>query len=209
LPTFVPRVSTPIALSQVPNHIQAAFQAIGAPITPTQRQNLAVLVALETAKGSAMMNRNPGNITAGASYGGLAWRPPWFDPAEAAAKGERYVKLHAAMLAGKAPSAFRAYQSLADGFRDFAAVLRRNFPEVLEAAKTADAVRFRDALAQKYSHDYATAEHAKTIAALQAELGLTPAAAAAGGLAGTVVLGAIVYGLWRWSRTLKVRRARS
>mgnify|MGYP001589734699 FL=1 len=75
------------------------------------------------------------------------------------------------MLHGKAPSAFRAYDSLVEGFQDFARVLRAQFASVLDAAKTGDARAFVTALHDSgYSRDYSPA-HVPSMTALQAELG--------------------------------------
>lgn len=62
--------------------------------------------------------------------------------------------LHAAMLKNQAPSAFRAYDSLSQGFADFVTQLRHSFPEVINAARTGTPDSFRVALSQKYSRDY-------------------------------------------------------
>lgn len=150
---IVPRRNTPIALTRLPSLIDAGFRAANHPISATQRANLAVIAAVETAGGRSAQNFNIGNITANELYSGRAWRPPWFDPNEASGN-ERYERLHDEMLAGRAPRAFRAYTSELEGATDFARVLVRSFPRVLAAADSRDAERLRWALAQKYSTDY-------------------------------------------------------
>jgi hypothetical protein len=91
------------------------------------------------------------------------------------------------MLAGQAPSAFRAYDSLPEGFADFTRVLKQNFPTVLAAAATGDAAAFVNALHNsRYSTDY-NASHIPTfrdIAAQFASLVSSFPAGVAGGVAG-------------------------
>jgi hypothetical protein len=101
------------------------------------------------------------------------------------------------MLAGRAPSAFRAYASREEGARDFARVLARSFPEVMRAALVPNAESFRAALAQKYSRDYSNPNATKAIAQLMSEYGIKPAAGAA---AGGLVVVALLYLAWRWLR---------
>lgn len=188
---YVVRTPTPLDFHAVPGLLSRAFGAIGSPLTTTQAVNLACLVGIETGQGSKCMNYNVGNITASPHWTGKAWRPPWFD-ADEAQSDARLASLHEAMMAGTAPSAFRAYDSLEAGIADFAHVLTRQFPEVLEAAKESDANRFRLALGQKYSHDYiSNTAVTKTIEKLQAALGLAAGVAGGGGL---VLLGLL---LWR------------
>ena len=80
------------------------------------------------------------------------------------------VELHEKMLHGQAPSAFRSYDSLLQGFQDFAHVLQHQFKSVLDAAKTGDARAFVTALHDSgYSKDYSPA-HVPSMASLQAEL---------------------------------------
>jgi hypothetical protein len=137
---------------------------------------LLALVWIETAHGH-LMNNNAGNITASDKWPGNAWRPPWFDLSQGAPGSSAWaptsaklIELHERMLHGQAPSAFRAYDSLIEGFQDFARVLRSQFKSVLEAAKTGDARTFVTALHDSgYSRDYSPA-HVPTMTALQAEL---------------------------------------
>lgn len=194
---IVPRKQTPIPFQRIPGVIEHAFATIQRPITATQRANLSVLVGIETGRGKAVQNWNLGNITASVNYSGAAWRPPWFELADAMGNA-RLERLHAEMLAGRAPSAFRAYPSLEAGAADFARVLVHSFPEVLEGAKSSDPEAFRRALAKKYSHDYANAQVIKSIEQLQKEVGLT-----ANALDGSVIaflIGWCLYHLLRKAR---------
>lgn len=68
---------------------------------------------------------------------GLAWRPPWFsEPDENSS--ERNRTLHAEMMAGHEPSAFRAFSSLAEGLQNWRDLMARRFPTMLEAAARGD-----------------------------------------------------------------------
>lgn len=161
---IVPAVATPITAEQARVALVAAMPGI-------DRETGSLLLALvwiETARGH-LMNWNAGNITAGPRWEGAAWRPPWFELNEASTP--KLVELHERMLHGTAPSAFRAYNSLLEGFQDFARVLRSQFPSVLAAAATGDARTFVQALHDSgYSRDYSPA-HVPSMTQLQAELG--------------------------------------
>lgn len=162
---IVPAVPTPITAEQARVALVAAMPGI-------DRETGSLLLALvwiETARGR-LMNWNAGNISAGPQWPGLAWRPPWFEPSDAASS-PKLLELHDRMLHGTAPSAFRAYGSLLEGFQDFARVLKSTFPTVLAAARTGDARAFVAALHDSgYSRDYSPA-HVPNMTALQAELG--------------------------------------
>ena len=227
MPTIVPRVTTPLPFRPIPDLISTCFRPVGtrgggypggSPATPppvpptagnvgitrTQGINLAVLVGIETARGSKIQNFNLGNIAAGQSYAGKAWRPPWFD-ADEAARDPQLASLHLAMTEGRAPDAFRAYDSLEEGLADFCRVLTLSFPEVLEAAKQTDPDVFRRAIAERYSHDYESNRAAtETIRKLQAELGLTGSDAVGG--AGFVL--ALLFFWWRLASPRPRRKQR-
>jgi len=194
MPIVVARTRTPFAQAAFPGLIQEAFEAENMQLQGLQRMMLAVLVALETGRGSSMYNNNVGNISASPNYAGMVWRPPWFDPAEAAGN-PRNEALHREMLAGRAPSAFRAYEGIQDGARDFARVVAKNFPEVLAASLVPNADTFRAALARKYSPDYANPAATKSIAKLMSEYGITPGGAAGG--TGVLMMLALAWLGWR------------
>lgn len=161
-----------------------ALEALGSLLTVMpnlSRQSATLLLALiwvETGRGNVVQH-NVGNLTAGASWTGAVWRPPWFELKPDASP--RLQTLHALMLQGKAPSAFRAYETSEAGFRDFANVLNRQFPEVLAAATTGSADQLVNALKRRYSADYGKS-HVQTFQRLQAEF----APLTAGMPAGTV-----------------------
>jgi len=102
-------------------------------------------VILETDWSRAMWRFNWGNITAGANWTGDSLRPPWFEEPgpDATAK---IKKLHAEMLVGKAPKAFRVYPSHEAGSRDYVRLLHTKFSPMLVAAATGDPRAFGEAV---------------------------------------------------------------
>ena len=189
----VPRVNTPLDKRTFPERIAAAFAAIGTNLTGVQAKNLAVLVCIETGSGKSVQNFAPGNISADERYEGKVWRPPWFE-APTASTSARNRHLHAEMKAGRAPSAFRAYDSEELGWSDFAVFLKRRFPNVIVAASDMNADGFRRELAKGYSKDYADPKHTATIQALGASYGLKlSGGAAGGGVAAVAVLAALFF----------------
>jgi hypothetical protein len=186
----VPRTVTPLALGAIRPLIEAAFAGLGRPLSALEAVNFAALVAIETARGQSVQNGNVGNITAGPTYTGPVWRPPWFQ--------DEAHPLHAVMLAGKAPSAFRAYDSLAAGAKDFAQLLlSEKYAPLVRAANQPSADVFRVALSERYSPDYKNPKSTATLEALQREFGLNVAAGSAG-LASLLLLG---VGVWAWLRS--------
>lgn len=181
----VPTVATQIS----PEHARDALRASMPGIDRESASLLLALIWVETARGH-VVNNNVGNITASDAWPGGAWRPPWFAPSS----DPHLAELHARMLAGQAPSAFRAYDSLPEGFADFARVLQHTFPSVLEAARTGDAAAFVSALHDsRYSTDY-NARHIPTFRDLSAKFASLVAsfpAGVAGGVAGGAALAAI------------------
>lgn len=167
---IVPAVRTALTSTQARDALLAAMPAL-------DRETAALLLSLvwvETGAGS-LMNFNAGNISAGPSYPGLAWRPPWFSDVT--------HPQHQRMLDGKAPSAFRAYSSAPEGFADFARQLRGTFGSVLAAGATGDPAAFVQALHDSgYSRDY-NAAHIPTFAKLRAQFAPLVAHLPAGGLA--------------------------
>lgn len=145
----VPAVSTPISAEHARDALAAAMPGI-------DRDSASLLLGLvwvETGGGHLVSN-NAGNITANDKWPGGAWRPPWFAPSD----DPHLQALHDRMLAGQAPSAFRAYDSAPDGFKDFARVLKSQFRPVLEAARTGSPGLFVQGLHDSgYSKDYTLA----------------------------------------------------
>ena len=144
----------------------------------------------------AIKNFNPGNISASDNYAGMLWRPPWY-PEPTSDTPQRHADLHKAMLNKAAPSGFRAYGSLEDGFRDFVNQLRHSFPEVVAAAENGTPDQFRQALSQKYSHDYRNPQATATFEKLQAGFAPLVAHLPSGGShrEGLIAVGATAAGL--------------
>lgn len=210
---IVPAVTTPITAEQARVALVAAMPGIDGD-TGTL---LLALIWIETANGH-LQNWNPGNITASDKWPGAAWRPPWFTVD--ASSPPIMVHLHELMLRGKAPSAFRAYDSLLEGFLDFARVLRSMFPSVLAAAATGDAAKFVTALHDSgYSKDYSPA-HVPHMVHLQQQLAPQfagfpkghRAADALFGFTGEIAIGALAaiiagVALHNWHHKPRRRRA--
>jgi hypothetical protein len=197
MPVVVPRLPTPLALASLPGVIEAAFGQLGSRLTPIQRVNLAALVAIETNRGRSVQNGNVGNISAGESFSGPVWRPPWFEVTEASSP--RDVALHAAMLAGRAPRAFKAYGSVQEGAKDFARfLLQPAYAPLMRAAASSDVDAFRAELAALYSGDYKNPAATRSLAQLVAELGGAPAAGA-GAAVVVLLLGLLALRAW-WRR---------
>lgn len=152
---IVPAKRTPLSPEAASRAVLSSWDSIfgGTPDLDTFALIMA-LVWIETARGSSLMNNNFGNISASEKYQGQAWRPPWFNP-PTDTTSERNRHLHEEMKAGRAPSAFRAYDTPEQGSLDYVRQLQRSFPEVVQAAGTGDVNSFRLALSQKYSKDYA------------------------------------------------------
>ncbi len=156
---IVPRQVTPIGATEARDALIEAWPTI-------DRNSASLLLSLiwiETGRGR-LIQHNPGMVSAGRSWTGNAWRPPWFEPEQT---DPALQALHARMLRGEAPSAFRAYDTLPEGMADFVAVINR-MPGLVEAARSGDTSRFITALRQRYSSDYRDA-HAVTFNALRRE----------------------------------------
>ncbi len=196
------RTTTPLTKAQALSALQTAW---GPGLTREQARGLLSLVWIETARGN-LQNYNPGNLTAGSGYTGKVWRPPWYYEPSAGAS-QRTVDLHTAMLRGKAPSAFRAYDSAAAGFKDWVNAMRHTFPEVVQAAQHATPDGFREALTQKYSGDYknkqSTATFQKLFAEWQPVVAHLPSGHTAARWLGLVAAAGVGFGAWRWWRRLR------
>jgi hypothetical protein len=202
----VPRRNTPVSLAALYEAVKADGRVRG--WGPTETALHAALAAVETAKGSRIQNHSPGNVSAAGYYngkekvlwGGDYWRPPWFkDEAD---------PLHGKMLAGQAPSAFRAYSALNEGMRDWSALLMKSgYASLRQAAQSGDVDRYVQALHDTgYSKDYSVKDHGPTFRAIVKELqgvGAQPAIATGGGSAWPLVVGLGLAGvaggvlLWR------------
>ena len=157
---IVSRQNTPVSAQQCVSALMSAWPSSGGVLTRELATSLLALCFIETGSGKSMQNYSPGNITASSAWTGDAWRPTWFTITDSSSQRDK--DLNAAMQKGQAPSAFRAYSDLAEGFEDFSRVLITQFPEVIAAGRSGDADQFRVALSKKYSGDYKNIAATKT-----------------------------------------------
>lgn len=158
----VPRRTTPVSLAALWEAVKADGRVRG--WGPTETVLHAALAAVETRQGQSIQNNSPGNVSAGGYYngteritwGGDYWRPGWFSDAS--------MPLHTSMLLGQAPSAFRAYNALNDGMRDWSGLLMKTgYAPLRQAAQSGDVDRYVQALHDTgYSKDYSVASHGGT-----------------------------------------------
>lgn len=143
--------------------------------TPTRTEAELLLAHLWLETGGNVINNNFGNISVAGFYDGEEkfisdtdyWRPPWYvvQPSDAP---ERYQRLHEAMLAGQAPSAFRSYSLPDAGMQDYLGLLKQRYPEMLSTAAKGDSEAFANALRAGYAPD-AGAGTADSLDVLRAE----------------------------------------
>ena len=153
--TVVPRERTPATAEEIVPVLAASLEARGTPPTQELLGGLMSQIWIETGRGDSLFNNGVGNVSASKSYPGLIIRPPWYDAESIAARQDgptktRYLKLHQDMLNGKAPRAFRAYETLREGMDDYVDKLHTRFPTVLAAAKTGDARALAQAIYDSY-----------------------------------------------------------
>lgn len=137
---IVPRVSTPQSLESIAETLRDAFAVeAGRPLDATTAELLTAQILIETREGQSIKNNSPGNISASSKWGGDAWRPPWFALTETSSARDR--ELHEAMLANKAPSAFRSFPTFDAGMRDYVRTLLRQFPSIVQARTPGELAR--------------------------------------------------------------------
>lgn len=182
----VPATKTPVTEYQASVYLVVALtNALQSALPERVAVYSMALAWVETARGQALIQNNAGNLTAGSGWTGDYWRPPWYpedhDP--------KYDALHAKMLAGQAPNAFRAYPDPQAGWNAFAyEVVRR--PTLVAAMNADDPSAVVQALHDTYSGDYGS-KHVDTFRKLVAEFrsrnlfGGLPGAPAPGSVATT------------------------
>lgn len=215
--TTVARRPTSLTRAQMAKILAARYQALfGSPPSQQLAELLLAQLSLENASGRAIQNHNWGNITTKDSARVPFWRPTWFDLSEIQARPDsprksRDLNLHQRMLAGKAPRAFRAFNSHdagADAYLEF--LHRDRFFPIVKAAEQGDARRFAGAIFETgYCPDEACRPEktAASFAALQREIraqgvfaGLPKASATGGSGAGLVLTAGLgAAALW-WLR---------
>jgi hypothetical protein len=129
----VPRIQTPFQEASIAELLR--LELLLQRLDPHRDMAALMLaqIALETARGSSCQNFNVGNITALESSGVAFYRPPWFDDVST----PRYAHLHAAMLRGAAPRAFRSFNDFSTGVAGY--VFAAKHLGVVEGARTGDA----------------------------------------------------------------------
>lgn len=168
----VPMTNTPIAFKAIPGIVKEAItKELGSEPDSTTINNLSALIALEVGRGKSLHNHNLGNISVAESFTGKAWRPPWFEITDSSSALNKFR--HSEMLKGRAPRAFRAYDSITEGAGDWARRMRTTFRDALDAAGGSTEA-FRLALSKGYSHEYADPKSGVTLAALVKEFGGDP-----------------------------------
>ncbi len=141
----VPRARTPIDMATAGGLLVASLRRAG--VDDIDRDMAALLlaqVALETANGQACDNHNPGNMTTRDTGPRDFFRPAWFTVN--ADTPQNLQDLHAQMLKGQAPNAFRSYPDFSSGFDDHARELTTDFRTIPIAARTGDALQVAAAI---------------------------------------------------------------
>lgn len=139
--TLVSRYKTPATEAEMRSALGRHFSGNRLAFTMAQTY-------LETAGWNAIYNYNVGNLAASTNYPGDSY--PAFWSTVDANSSERYKKLNAQMLQGKAPAAFRSYNSLAEGVAAYAERMQNRFPEILTAADSGDPQAVANAIMVKY-----------------------------------------------------------
>jgi hypothetical protein len=143
----VQRVNTPLVDEQAAVELEIALKTHGVELHRDMAALLLAQIGFETGF-THCDNNNPGNISSSDHTGRTFFRPAWFTVDDSSSV--KLHQLHDAMLRGEAPRAFVAYNTLADGFDDYARELVQQSPEILTAARTGDARATADAI--KRSH---------------------------------------------------------
>lgn len=164
----VPRVRTTINVTVAAAALVAALRAAGEEPHRQEAELLLGQLWLETGRGAACDNHNVGNITSGSRWTGNFFRPVWYTVTPESSPHLQH--LHEQMLAGKAPSAFRAYADFEHGFSDYVANLLHTFPGIVLGARSADAMAVSQAIRSSgYNPDNPVAPTAASLASLQRE----------------------------------------
>lgn len=191
----VPATNTPMSMPDV----RALLAQTWADLTATELDYFEALIWVETGGGKSLKQQNFGNLSAGGFYSGSEhlnfptyWRPPWY--VDAGGLGA-LTATRDKMLAGQAPSAFRAYATPTAGMAGYVKLLAAARYAPLRAAAGQDSVEsFVDALASTgYSKDYGS-KHYATFRAILAQIRATNIPVSApdiqGGLSSSAGVGA-------------------
>lgn len=150
----VPAQRTPLTRDATAAALVPAYvRAFGVEPDRNRAELLLAQVWLENNNGQSIIDHNIGNVTTSPSSGADFWRPPWFDRAGVDALPDtdpnkaRYLMLNTRMMAGAAPSAFRAFDSFDQGFDAWLRLLGSASKQaILSAASSGDAEAFARAI---------------------------------------------------------------
>lgn len=161
-----PPEQTPFTAAQAaPILTRIVQQASGA----AKRQQCALLLAhlwTETS-GAHCYGNNPGNLSTSAISSAEYYRPPWYTVTDASSAKMR--KLHADMLRGNAPAAFRWFPTLEDGIGAYVGELRRRYRGMWNAAIDGDPDAFAWSIVTDHYTPDAPASTASTLRTLSAQ----------------------------------------
>ena len=139
----VPTEVTPVAAHEATALMVTALREKEGELAPRVAQHFLSLSWIETGRGRKMLNHNWGNLSG--AYRGDFWRPSWYRVTPSSP--QRLRVLHERMLAGKAPSKFRAYPTRVAGLEDFIRLLYLpRYAPMLTAARKGATRAFADAV---------------------------------------------------------------
>lgn len=149
----VERVKTPITVTDAARYVRDTLTAVLGRLPSRELAEFVLaLVWVETGRGQSMVGNSPGNVMArgirnGKEYSvwsGDYWRPTWWDANWS----------NKEMREGRWPSAFRAYPSMAAGFKDYVSNVVKRAP-LVAAMQSGDPMKVVLALnSTRYSPDY-------------------------------------------------------
>jgi peptidoglycan hydrolase-like protein with peptidoglycan-binding domain len=144
----LPRVTTPISLSTAEGLLLGALtNRLAAPPSKEVASLLLAQLWIESGRGASSKAHALGNLMAAGFADGVehfVWsgdysRPSWYANTSHA--------LHSEMLAGRQPSAFRAYSNFADSIADYVKlVLSPKYAQLMQAARTGNPHAFASAI---------------------------------------------------------------
>lgn len=169
-----PRTPTPLSESDLAQQIVSGYASkFGQPPDRETAELLLALIDLENAHGQSIIQFNWGNVSTFVKDSVDYWRPPWFDldavnALPDSANKTHLIFEHGEMIANRAPSAFLALPSHADGVRVFLANVK---PSMYDAASSGDPLAFANAYwSSGYCPDEACKNSGPTFQKLQASI---------------------------------------
>jgi hypothetical protein len=140
----VKRRNTPWQIKFAARQLRQALEQVLPDAGVNTAELLMAQVWLETGRGKSVQNNSPGNITSSAKTGDF-WRPTWYVVTRKSSA--RDIRLNKLMLKGKAPRAFRSYQTPESGFLHYLQFLKSpRYEPLLDAAAAGDVAAFARAV---------------------------------------------------------------